>query len=590
VTDKRILTAINAIPKISEIARGTISDHSMIIRFHAIGLTSLLSLALLTSLFVVTSGRSDFNELEPNSPKQRYQRVSDVQGISPLTFKEVNTTTNSCRNGVVVEGHAQEDWVDELGAGWYVFFGGFPAAAENGAESVPVIAVKQKKDIDGNYLDDYTILPSLTDESLGALLDFFPGKLWIVGNEVDRGPNPNDPNSTGQGDTFPAVYARAYHDVYQFIKQRDPSAQVAISGLVEVTPGRLQYLDIVWQTYLRLYGEPMPVDVWNMHLYILPEVRHTGEPNGIASVALGTDPSIAIRESNNDPSQCARSDVYCYAEHDDLEVFDDQVRAMRQWMQKHHQQEKPLILSEYSILYPYEEDGDSCFLQDEYGQCFTQERVERFLDATAEYFSTAKDESIGNPNDDYRLIQQTAWYSVYSEVVGNVSNLVKTDPAIGTTNLSPIGDAYKVQSASQNIYVNLIVEQLDAIVTRIVEPATTVSATLNAYIWNNGTISTSQSFDITFYSDSNLNEIIDTIHISEASIPGLEVAGCARRQLQVSIDWTRLAPGAHPYWVKVDSADQIDEGGPSGEGEEDNLVQGIVLVNQDRSFLPLILH
>ena len=333
----------------------------------------------------------------------------------------------------------------------------------------------------------------------------------------------------------------------------------------------------------------MPVDVWNMHLYILPEVRHTGEPNGIASVALGTDPSIAIKESNNDPGQCARQDVYCYAEHDNLEIFDDQVRAMRQWMKKNNQQKKPLILSEYSILYPYIEEEDSCFLQDEYGQCFTQDRVKRFLDATAEYFSVARDEEIGNPNDDYRLIQQTAWFSVFSEVVGNVSNLVEISSSDGSIiGLSEIGAAYQAHSTSSEIYVNLVVEPLAPKVMRSVKPTSTISTTLFANIWNNGTISTSQSFDVTFYSDISQNEIIDTIHISGTSGTGLELSGCARRQIQVNTEWNGLSSGVHPYWVKVDSSNKIDEGGPGGEGENDNISMGIILIDQDRFFLPMI--
>ncbi len=38
-----------------------------------------------------------------------------------------------------------------------------------------------------------------------------PGALWIVGNEPDR--------SGWQDDTMPDMYAVAYHDVYDFIKE-----------------------------------------------------------------------------------------------------------------------------------------------------------------------------------------------------------------------------------------------------------------------------------------------------------------------------------------------------------------------------------
>lgn len=53
-------------------------------------------------------------------------------------------------------------------------------------------------------------------------------------------------------------------------------------------------------------------------------------------------------------------------------VFDEQIRDMRQWMKDHGQQDKPLLLTEFSVLYPYIQDpGGTCFVQDEYGQCFT---------------------------------------------------------------------------------------------------------------------------------------------------------------------------------------------------------------------------
>ncbi len=146
-----------------------------------------------------------------------------------------------------------------------------------------------------------------------------------------------------------------------------------------MTPGRLQYLDKVWQAYQTRYGQTMPVDIWNMHLYILPEANKDGVSNGIASIALGTDPALAIRESGGNPNLCSDPLVYCYAEHDDLAIFAQQVVAMRTWMKQHGQQDKPLIISEYSILYPYDIVPGGCYVRDEYGNCFTPQRVSTFM-------------------------------------------------------------------------------------------------------------------------------------------------------------------------------------------------------------------
>ena len=261
---------------------------------------------------------------------------------------------------------------------------------------------------------------------------------------------------------YPDIYALAYHDIYAFIKQRDPSARVAPSGLVEVTPGRLQYLDKMWTAYQQRFGTTMPVDVWNMHLYILPETNTKGVANDIASVAIGTDPSLGIRESDDDPRRCADPKVYCWAEHDSMAVFQEQVVAMRTWMKQHGEQNKPLILSEYSQLYPFMDvKGDtanptSCYLQDENGKCWTEDRVAQFMTKSLDYLESAKDPALGFPADENRLIQRWIWFSMFTsnQQIGYVSNL--TNPE--NTALTYLGRLYQTQIASRSTYVNLAPE------------------------------------------------------------------------------------------------------------------------------------
>ena len=97
-------------------------------------------------------------------------------------------------------------------------------------------------------------------DGVGSLVSKNRGHYWLIGNEVDV-------NNFVQDNTMPQVYARAYHEIYDYIKRTDPTAKVAIAGLSMMTPGRLNYLSIVWDTYQSLYGEPMPVDIWNCLLY-----------------------------------------------------------------------------------------------------------------------------------------------------------------------------------------------------------------------------------------------------------------------------------------------------------------------------------
>lgn len=558
-------------------------------RTNALGLISLFALTILTVALTLISGRMALGA-EPEQATQRIANPNDHGQLVPTSTQAIITDPSSCRIGVDARGADQVAWVDDVGAGWFVLFGGFADSASNDAEHVPVISVLQKKDAEGNYLNGFDITPPLTDEELGALVDFNPGTLWIVGNEVDRGPSPGETGRV-QGDTYPDIYAEAYHAVYQFIKGRDPTAQVAIAGLVEVTPGRLQYLDLVWQAYLQKYKTFMPVDVWTMHIYIMPEVNIQGQPNGIAGVALGTDLSLAIRESGGNPALCPLNEVYCLAEHDSMANFEQQVRAMRSWMANHGQREKPLLLTEYSILYPYEIDpGGTCFITDEYGACFTPSRILTFMQATLAYLKSAADPSIGNPLDANRLVQQWAWFSINNDPgVGNVSDLVDKDPGTGNlTGLTQLGTAFASLSAAESLYVNLVPGQLAYPVIKSAQPPNQTIVSLWLDVANNGSLSLVEPFEVAFYADAGLNDKIGTILVDPATQPDGALAGCVRREIRINVEWTGLGPGLHRYWVKVDSSGVIAEGAPDIPGETDNVGTGFVLVDPEQSYYPII--
>ncbi|MFW6183086.1 MAG: CARDB domain-containing protein [Chloroflexota bacterium] len=479
----------------------------------------------------------------------------------------------NCRYGAGLMNSGHVDWLDDLKVGWYLNFGRTAPAAPNNAEYVPVISVKQDRDSQGARLQTYTTEPPLTESGLGALVDSNPGGLWIVGNEVDR---------VGiQGDTYPEVYATAYHDVYHFIKDRDPSAQVSNSALVQVTPGRLQYMDLMWDAYLEQYGAPMPVDVWNMHLYILPEKDANGEGTG-AHIALGTDPDLAILSSGNDPDLCPREDVYCYAEHDDMDIFEQQVRDMRRWMQEKGQRNKPLIISEFSQLYVFVDYDDpvnptQCYVQDEYGNCFTQERVSNFLNNSFTYLETATDPNLGYPQDGNRLVQQWLWYAtgVPQSETGGSSNLLNES---GTA-LTQVGTAFRdyVNHPDRALHVNLKPEGVSALPA--FTSGGTVTATLSADVINNGNRSAGAPFDVTFYSDSGLTQAIGTATVPAAT----DVLGCARETQRVSVEWSDLSAGRHHFWVEVDSGSAIGE-----SNENDNVVRGTLLVDPEQLFVPII--
>lgn len=544
-------------------------------------LSILLLLVLLTVGIVQVFARAQSSQTEQEGPRA-------VAGPAP-----------NCRYGVAAFGNHQAT-IDALGAGWYLTFGPTGSVAPNGAEFVHVIRIKQDKDGE-TYLPTYTFRPALTDAGLGSLVDNNLSELWIIGNEVDRGPNPGGTERI-QDDTHPDVYARAYHDAYEFIKGRDPTAQVSPSGLVEVTPNRLYYMDLMWDAYVEEYGKPMPVDVWNMHLYILPEVTADGKPNSNANVAVGTyteagDPILVPGKKQSwfpegeggpvdDSETCPRDDVYCYAEHDSMEIFEEQVVAMRQWMKEHGQQNKPLLLTEYSILYPYRiDEGGTCYLQDEYSNCFTPERVETFMTNTFNYLGNASDPNLGYPADKGRLVQQWLWYATHvDDTVGSASNLF-TD--VDTPTFSNLGIRFRDTVQNSNIYVNLVPEKVASPIGFTDPVSGTADVTLTVWVRNNGT-STSGPFTVTFYEDSGLTQPIGSqdVPVQSETFPGM--TGCARRAVSVSVPWPDLTPGRHRFWVKVDSANVIAEGPPGQSEEADNVLSGVAIIDPLQNYLPAV--
>ncbi|HEC35605.1 MAG TPA: hypothetical protein ENI39_03625, partial [Anaerolineae bacterium] len=258
--------------------------------------------------------------------------------------------------------------LEALGAGWYLNWGAaLDPPHPNGAAFAQTIRLSQG-------------VPTLSQEQVRVLVRANPGALWLIGNE---------PDCVWMDNATPEQYARAYHELYHIIKSEDPAAQVAFGGLVQATPLRMLYLEHIWQAYQDLYGKPMPVDVWTVHGFILREARSgwgAGIPPGMnAYTYLGMD--------------------YQIRDHDDIDIFTEQIVRFRQWMADHGRREKPLLVPEYGILMWSD-------ILDENGEDFDDERVIAFMRATFDYFRTATDPQLGYPADGNRLVQAWAWYSL----------------------------------------------------------------------------------------------------------------------------------------------------------------------------------
>jgi hypothetical protein len=214
-------------------------------------------------------------------------------------------------------------------------------------------------------------------ETIAATAKANPGSLWLIGNE---------PDVKWQDNVEPATYARLYHEAYTALKAADPTAQVAIGGVAQPTPLRMRYLDAVLAAYRTQFGTDMPVDVWNVHAFVLREER--------GSWGVDIPPGLPDEQGM----------LYEVDDSDNMGIFRQQIVDFRRWMAERGYQDRSLIVSEYGILMPAD-----------YG--FPPERVVAFLEASFDFFLTATDPALGYPEDNYRLVQRWCWYSLNDAIL-----------------------------------------------------------------------------------------------------------------------------------------------------------------------------
>jgi hypothetical protein len=240
----------------------------------------------------------------------------------------------------------------------------------------------------------YTYFPE--QATLLAAVSANPGSLWLIGNEMDRidwaycvqwdGNFCKQVGYDGQDETLPETYAVAYHDLHDLIKQADPTAKIAIGGVIQATPLRLAYLTKIWDSYQTQYGTTMPVDVWNVHNFIIQEKAHE----------YGADIPPGIDATEGEYINALKT-------HIDMTIFAKQIYAFRQWMKERGQQNKPLIISEYGVLYSNTLIGSGPG---------DPQIVQNFMLGTFDYFLNTKDCAVGLLADDCRLVQRWNWYSL----------------------------------------------------------------------------------------------------------------------------------------------------------------------------------
>ncbi len=238
--------------------------------------------------------------------------------------------------------------------------------------------------------------PGVRDE-MAAVLRERPGEIWLVGNE---------PDVIWQDNVTPEEYARAYNEIYTFIKERDPSARVGAGGIALPTPLRLAYLDEVLRIYRETYGEELPADLWSIHLFILREERD--------SWGIGIPPGM----------DATSGELFEIKDHGNIELMKQYVGAFRDWMAANGYADKPLAVTEFGILLPQD-----------YG--FPPELVRQYMIDAFDYFRTATGPH-GLAADGGRLAQYAFWYSLYDDGDYPTGNLF--DAPRGA--LTPLGTAF----------------------------------------------------------------------------------------------------------------------------------------------------
>lgn len=452
----------------------------------------------------------------------------------------------SCRFGVTVGGDITLYDVASLNVGWYLDWHTTAAPPQpGGAEYVQLVHLEQVG-------QGFAFYPPTS--TLYTIMDANPGAIWLIGNEQDR--------RIYQDDLPPEIYARAYHHLYNLIKVRDPSAQIAIGGVVQPTPLRFQYLDLVWDTYMREYGTLMPVDVWNVHSFILREIssehpllHQPGYENWGADIPRGAQFDSVMEGI-----------LYRYSHQDDLAIFRQRIIEFRRWMAARGQRDKPLIVTEYGVLFP--ED-----YYDESGRLFSAERVGTFMRGTFDFFRTYTDPAIGYPADGNRLVQRWAWFSVDANPWYWGGTLF--DPA--THGLRPLGEDFRAYTSALSPTVDLVAARAFAEPPVILYEGVPVTATLKALVSNAGDVATTGPITVTFY-DGLLGESGSSL-IGSVQVITTGLHGCADYEI-VETQWPGLIVGGHRFYIVVENADD--------SRSDNNTAEGMVLVANSRVFLPLV--
>ncbi len=245
------------------------------------------------------------------------------------------------------------DW-ESLGAGWFHGWRMQIPYTLPGVDFYPMVAAY------GDLMGNETL--AQMQSAVNSRPENYPdGTVWIISNELqyDTFCTKNGaPLSPCRGIT-PTEYAEKYKKYRDWVKQINPTYKTAIGFINAIEEvGRPFALADILDAYQARYGEPMPIDVFNLHAY-------------------GFGRSI-------DFDYCFRPTIETY----------------RQVMADYGYRDKPLIITEVGVL------------EGIYVGWIPPEYVLAFQIQAFDYLRTATSETTGMPSDDDRLVQRWAWMAL----------------------------------------------------------------------------------------------------------------------------------------------------------------------------------
>jgi len=251
-------------------------------------------------------------------------------------------------------------------------------------------------------------------------------------------------------------------------------------------------------------------------------------------------------------SPAQAGELYCVRDQDNLDIFWQRIRDFRAWMAQKGQREKPLIITEYGVLFPEH-------YSDEDHRYFSQARVGLFMTRTFDLMLHETDSQIGYPYDADRLVQRWAWFSLSFDPDEMGGALF--DPA--THELRELGQTYGDYTSALLPAVDLMVTHAYPTPLAIPGDDAPVTVTLAAVVSNIGNISTTHPLSVAFYAGEP--RAVDTYLIGALTIYG-GLRGCADLEV-VQMEWKDLALGQHPFFVEVS--------GVTGEPLSNNVAQAV---------------